>query len=80
MATAKGHIDHVHKNLRFTKVPQTTPCDNVDFNIPQEPKTHSFIGAIADLNNGTSKAYLDLTQKFPIASYTGLQYLFIAYH
>ena len=57
VATAKEHIDCMRKNLRSTKPPQSTPHNNVDFNPPQEPKTHSFIGAITDLNNSTSKAY-----------------------
>ena len=76
MATTKGHIDCVHKNLRSTKAPH----NNVDFNPPQEPKTHSFIGAITDLNNSTSKAYWYLTKKCSITSYTGMQYLFVAHH
>ena len=52
----------------------------MDLNLSQAPKIHTFIGAMADLSDHTSKAYTDLTGIFLITSYVGMQYLFIAYY
>ena len=80
MVTAKDYIERVCKNLPSTKIPQSPPHNEMDFNPPRETKMYTFIDAIIDLNKSTSKAYSDLTGKFPITSYAGIQYLFVAYH
>ena len=38
-----------------------------------------FFAALADINEGTKYRYSDLTGRFPVQLYLGMQYIFVAY-
>ena len=72
VATAKGHLEQTRKNLQTTK---ETP--DPDTNPEKQEKTHSCFALITTHVN--SKAYADITGRFPHKSSRGNQYLFVVY-
>jgi hypothetical protein len=89
VATIKGHLDRIRKNLRSTKkVPKespTTPVSNTDkvddwfsASEPFNKRSHHFyVGFIKPERLG--QIYSDLTGRFPIASSKENNYLLIIY-
>ena len=71
--TAKGHLKQEQANLQSTKPPSES-----DMSPPQEVKTHNTFAVIEDFHSA-SKAYTDLTGRFPFQSSRGNNYLFILY-
>ena len=73
MATAKGHLDQERKNLQSTKLQINLDDSNSD-HFPKKytlnKKTHQ-AAAILFLLNSTSKAYGDITERFPYLSSRG---------
>ena len=88
VATAKGHLDQVRKNLRLTK-PKPVPFPTGDPNIAaavhselfpeHEDKTHDCYVAVRLLYEPTGKVYTDQTGKFPCTSACGNNYVMILY-
>jgi hypothetical protein len=82
-ATAKGHMNRNQKGLcstTKTNKPQNPVTTEEDFRpkIEEEAEVEIFVGAtIADANDGT--IYTDQTGHFPIMSYSGMKYQFVAY-
>ena len=86
-ATAKGHLDQEHKNLRSTK-PAIIPLspselDNaLQDSFPAQDTlkpTHQIMSLILPFHQ-PSKAYCDLTGKFPFKSSRGNQYIMVFYN
>jgi hypothetical protein len=89
VATIKGHLDQIRKNLRSTKkAPKeslTTPVSNTDevdnwfpASEPSNKQTHHcYVALIKPERSG--QIYSDLTGRFPIASSKGNNYLLIIY-
>jgi hypothetical protein len=89
VATIKGHLNEIQKNLRSTKkAPKespTTPVSNIDkvddWFPASEPSNkrshHCYVGLIKPERYG--QLYSDLTAQFPIASSKGNNYLLIIY-
>jgi hypothetical protein len=89
VATTKGHLDQICKNLRSTKTikPPTVPDPAEALNalakcFPSSedgnPTTHCYYTAVI-LPQHTGQVHLDQTGKFPVASSTGNNYLLIVY-
>ena len=77
VATAKGHLDRLRKNLRSTKGDNFT----TDLFPPKKGNRTNFIFAAfvsTDPNNNT--VYIDLTGKFPVTSASGMKYILVTYH
>lgn len=77
IATKKGHLARVRKNIRSTKRQKVE--DDEQFNVVQEPKTHQVFMVILDTNNLKNTAYSDLTGAFPYTAANGDQYIFVFY-
>jgi len=71
--TAKGHLKQEQANLQSTKPPSAS-----DMSPPQEVKTHNIFAVVEDFHSA-SKAYTDLTGRFPFQSSRGNNYLFVLY-
>ena len=71
--TAKGHLRQEHKNLQSTKQ------FDADLNPSQEGRTNNIFAMVDDFHTA-SKAYTDLTGRFPFQSSRGNNYLFILYN
>ena len=81
MATAKGHLDQERKNLQSTKVQiklEDDESDHFPLKDTNNQKTHQAAALIIPFNS-TSKAYGDLTGRFPYTSSRGNQYILIIY-
>jgi hypothetical protein len=88
VATAKGHLDQVRKNLRSTKASpahdkpsvkiehQSSPDDAFP---THEERTHQCYVAVHSLDEPTGKVYADQTGKFPCVSASGNNYVMIIY-
>ena len=79
-ATAKGHMHQSRQGIRSTRPKPVTPSDPQDMNPDHQPQAAHHIycfAALADLNSGT--IYTDLTGRFPVRSYKGMQYIFVCY-
>ena len=81
-ATAKGHMNRTRKGLRSTTKRQESQSkeEAMDFNPPVEDvqEVELFIGAtIGEQNPGT--IYTDQTGQFPVRSFHGKRYQFVAY-
>jgi len=89
VATIKGHLDQLRKNLRSTKTVNlpTTPDLAVDLGDPSEafPTSHDgnlathYCYAAVISPQPTGQVHSDQTGKFPVASSTGNNYLLIVY-
>jgi len=86
IATLKGHMNQEKQNVQSTKTKSTSitttdsPTD-IDFFPPSDHpnlKTNVCMAAIIDFST-KSKAYLDLTGRFPYISSRGNQYLLVVY-
>ena len=85
-ATEKGHMTRTRQGVRSTRSNRNEILDarmQVDNMHPHEEacnieddKMFCF-AALADANEGT--VYSDLTGRFPVRSYSGMQYIFVAY-
>ena len=71
--TAKGHLKQERKNLQSTKNPSMS-----ELSPSPESKTYNVFALIEDFHTA-SKAYTDLTGRFPFQSSRGNNYLFILY-
>jgi hypothetical protein len=82
-ATAKGHMNCNRKGLRSTTKTdklqnQATTEEDFRPKIDEEAEVEIFVGAtIAEANDGT--ICTDQTGHFPIMSYSGMKYQFVAY-
>ena len=82
VATAKGHMNQERQGLQSTKGNISSPLapdDDDMFPLSDAPnvKQHQVIYAIMD---NLSKAYIDLTGRFPHCSSRGNQYILVGYH
>lgn len=77
IATKKGHLARVKKNIRSTKRIQTNEED--PFDIEQEHKTHEVFLVILDTQNMKETAYSDLMGAFPYTAANGDRYIFVFY-
>ena len=82
--SAKGHLNQERQNLQTTKI-NLQPIkiedeDNVTFPTSDSPnvKTRDVCYTIVQMDD--TKAYLDLTGKFPFQSSRGNNYILVAYH
>ena len=78
MATPKGHLDRTRQGQRSTK-PQT------DFETASFPQTSTASTTLdcpvqTKLWTMTGQQYTDLTGRFPVASYSGKQYIMVMYN
>lgn len=71
--TSKGHLKQERKNLQSTKIPVLS-----EISPTREEKTYNVFAVIDDFHT-SSKAYTDLTGRFPFQSSRGNNYLFILY-
>ena len=81
-ATIKGHLRRTRQNIRSTKnKPAAIPADTTqDMSPTQEINAACELfcfAALADANDKT--IYTDLAGKFTVRSYSGQQYIFLAY-
>ena len=81
-ATIKGHLHRTRQNIRSTKnKPAAIPADTTqDMSPTQEINAACELfcfAALADANDKT--IYTDLAGKFSVRSYSGQQYIFLAY-
>ena len=81
MATSKGHLDQDQENLQSTKL-QIKLDDSDSENLPKKytlnKKTHQAAALLFPFNL-TSKAYGDITGRFPYLLSRGNQYILIIY-
>ena len=75
VATAKGHLDQVRKNIQSTK-PNDTHEDL--FPTPDPTPSNQIFAVIVDLTS--DKTYSDLTGRFPFTSSSGNKYILVLYH
>jgi len=83
VATAKGHLDQVWKNLCSTRRnPKDVPMPDFDdvFPTQESPTSTCYVMAITLLTAPTGKYYTDLTGRFPCTSSSGSNYVLVAYH
>jgi hypothetical protein len=72
-ATAKGHMNKIHQNIRSTQ--QTVEQPSPETDLVQEDKCNYSHAAVMD----TKKIYTDLTGRFPTTSLSGNKYILILY-
>ena len=86
VATAKGHLNQERQGLQSTKTSKVPPLDTElitedddMFPLSDTPnlKHHQVVYTIID---ELSKAYIDLTGRFPHCSSRGNQYILVGYH
>jgi hypothetical protein len=83
VATAKGHLDQVRKNLRSTRMkPKDVPTPDLDdvFPAQESPTSTCYVTAITLPTAPTGKYYTDQTGRFPCTSSSGSNYVLVAYH
>ena len=78
IATAKGHLKQERQGLQSTKAPPPSTDDDF-FPLSPEPNIKSN-QAIYSIIDSPTKAYSDLTGKFPVQSSRGNNYIFVCYH
>ncbi|KAL7549470.1 hypothetical protein ACHAWF_012740 [Thalassiosira exigua] len=80
MATAKGHLQRVRKNVR-SQAPLRAGIDieREDNVVTQEAKTNAVYVLVFDTMRFNGTAYTDLTGHFPFTSARGNRYLFFLY-
>ena len=77
-ATEMGHLDQERKGLQSTKH-VAHPPQNDDDNFPQHQLSKTYAQFTAIINPTPSKAYMDLTGKFPYTSSRRNKYLVVVY-
>lgn len=78
IATAKGHLKQERQGLQSTKQPPS--FDESSFPLPtNNKKTNDLVLLLSDQHTFT-KAYLDLTGKFPVQSSRGNNYILVVYY
>ncbi|KAL7548835.1 hypothetical protein ACHAWF_012098 [Thalassiosira exigua] len=80
MATAKGHLQRVRKNVR-SQAPLRAGIrlNDEDFEVVQETKTNAVYLLVFDTFRFNVTAYTDLTSQFPYTSARGNRYIFFLY-
>ena len=82
MATIKGHIHRTPKNVCSTRlnINNITQDKQDDLHPPQNATAPCELFCFAALADTMSKTlYTDITGRFPVLSYRGHQYIFLAY-
>ena len=81
MQTSKGHLDQERKNLQSTQVPIKLEDSDLDlFPVSENPNQKTYLAAAKIVPFiSTSKAYGDLTGRFPYISSRGNQYILVIY-
>jgi hypothetical protein len=83
VATAKGHLDQVRKNLRSTRVKASdmpSPDDADVFPEQAAPTSTCYVMTVEFPTAPTGKYYTDQTGAFPVTSSSGNKYVLVAYH
>lgn len=81
-ATIKGHMHRIPKNVRLTRNTNNIVKNELDEDIApcHDTAAQCEVFCFAALANDNERTlYTDLTGKFPIRSYNGNQYIFLAY-
>ncbi|KAL7528469.1 hypothetical protein ACHAWF_002577 [Thalassiosira exigua] len=80
MATAKGHLQRVRKNVRSQASLQVgIKLNDDEFDVVQETKTNAVYLLVFDTFRFNGTAYTDLTGQFPYTSARGNRYIFFLY-
>ncbi len=77
IATKKGHLSRIRKNVRSTKAPIQPEED--PFDVTQEAKSNEVYLIILDTQNMKETAYSNLTGAFPFTAANGDRYIFVFY-
>ncbi|KAL7535086.1 hypothetical protein ACHAWF_005044 [Thalassiosira exigua] len=80
MATAKGHLQRVRKNV-CSQAPLRAGIrlEDEDFDVVQETKTNAVYLLVFDNFRFNDTAYTDLAGQFPYTSERGNRYIFFLY-
>jgi hypothetical protein len=87
LATEQGHLNQERQNLQSTKLQTLAPIkiedeDNVTFPTVNDTKpiANEVCYTLITASETNSKAYIDLTGRFPFQSSRGRNYILVAYH